>query len=278
MELPAQHLLLKLPQRRRGVETEIVAQPVAVAHVGGQRLDGAPRPGQGRDQQLDRPLPPRLLRNEGVEGGRGLGDPVQVQQQGRPVFSCRQPELLKPKGFRACEPLGELGERQAAPQRQCLIQERHRGGGSLCSAGLGKKVGEARRIDRRPGDVHEVARWPGDDDVRGRAERLTQPGDIGLQRVAGLRRRGLAEHVIDQAIQRHHLPRPQQQRAQQRPLACPGHGDMPPIDPDLERPQDAELHLMRHVVTPLLLDGKATIAASRHRRGCLHSVNRVIGT
>jgi hypothetical protein len=110
------------------------------------------------------------------------------------------------------------------------------------------------------------------------AERLTQPGDVGLQRVAGLRPWGLAEQVIDQAIRRHHLPRAQQQRAQQRPLACPGHGDTSPIDPDLERPQDAELHLMRHLATPLPLDGKATIAASRHRRGCLHSVNRVIGT
>src|SRR4029450_2404321 len=33
---------------------------------------------------------------------------------------------------------------------------------------------------------------------------------------------------------------------------------MPSIDPDLERPQDAELHLMQHLVTLLPLDGKAT--------------------
>jgi hypothetical protein len=124
LDLPAQHLLLKLPQRLRGVQAEIVAQPVAVAPVGGQRVDGAPRPGQGGDQQLDRSLVPRFLRDQGVEGGRGLGDPVQVQQQGRAVFPCCQPELLEPKGFRACERVGELGERRPAPQRQCLIQER----------------------------------------------------------------------------------------------------------------------------------------------------------
>ena len=48
LERPAQHLLLEPSQPGRGVEAELVAEPVAVAGEGGQRVDRSGRPGPGR--------------------------------------------------------------------------------------------------------------------------------------------------------------------------------------------------------------------------------------
>jgi hypothetical protein len=68
-----------------------------VAGQGGQRVAGPAGLGKGGDQKLHGPLAPRLFGGDGLERGRGLGGPVQPQQQGRPVLQGGHPELLEPE-------------------------------------------------------------------------------------------------------------------------------------------------------------------------------------
>jgi hypothetical protein len=56
--------------------------------------------------------------------------------------------------------------------------------------------------------------------------------------------RRLAEHPVDEPVHRDDVAAPEQERGQQRPLARSRHRDGPAGDPDLERPQDAELDLV----------------------------------
>ena len=100
-------------------------------------------------------------------------------------------------------------------------------------------------IDGVAGELQDVPGRPGRDGRRGRPEGLAQPGDVGLERVAGRPWRGLAEHLVDQPVHRDDGAATEQERRQQRPLARSRHREGPAGDPDLERPQDAELDLLR---------------------------------
>jgi hypothetical protein len=238
-EGPAQHLLLEPPQPGRGVQPELVTEPVAVAGQGGQRVAGPAGLGEGGGQQLHGPLAPRLLGGDGLQRGRGLGGPVQPQQQGRPVLQGGEPELLEPERLPAGEGRRELGVGRASPEGQRLVEEGQRGRGRSGRAGLVEQAGEALGVDGAGGDLEDIAGRPGGDDRRRRPEGLAQPDDIGLQRVAGLLGRRLAEHPVDEPVHRDDVAAPEQERGQQRPLARSRHRDGPAGDPDLERPQDA---------------------------------------
>jgi hypothetical protein len=78
-----------------------------------------------------------------------------------------------------------------------------------------------------------------------RSASTASPGDVGLQRVAGLPRRVLAEDLVDQPVHRDDVPAPQQEGGEQRPLADSRNREGPAGDPDLERPQDAQLNVLR---------------------------------
>ena len=74
---------------------------------------------------------------------------------------------------------------------------------------------------------------------------LAQPGDVGLQGIAGPPWRSLAEHVVDQPVHRDDGAASKQECRQQRPLARSRHREGPAGDPDLERAQDADIDLLR---------------------------------
>jgi hypothetical protein len=254
LQRPPQHLLLEPPQLRRRVEAELVAEPVAVAGEGGERLAGPAGLPEGGDQQGDGPFPPRLPGHDGLERGRGLGDPVQPEQQHRPVLLGGQPELVEAQRLPPGEGRRELGVGRAPPQRERPVQQREPGGGRTAGPGLAEQRGEALGVDGAGGHLEEVAGRPGGDHRPGRPEGLAEPDHVGLERVAGLPRRRLAEDVVDQPVQRDDVAAMEHERRQQRPLPRPRHPDGPSGDPDLERPQDAELDLVR-------LPGHASIIA-----------------
>jgi len=139
----------------------------------------------------------------------------------------------------------ELGKGRAAPQGERLVQQGERGLGRPGGAGLTEQRGEALGVDGVGRHLQQVPGRPGGDDGRRRPEGLAQPDDVGLEGVAGLPRRGLPEHLVDEPVHRDDVAAPQHERGQQRPLARPRHLDGPAGDPDLERPQDAELDLLR---------------------------------
>jgi hypothetical protein len=261
LERPPQHLLLEPLQPGRRVEAELVAEPVAVAGQGGERVGGTAGLGEGGDQQLDGPLPPWLLGRDDLEGGRGLGHSVQPEQQLRPVLLGGQAELVEAQGLPAGEGRRELGVGRASPEGEGLVKQPERGHGRPGAAGLAEQGGETLGVDRLAGHLEQVAGRPGGDDRPGRSEGLAEPDDVGLQRVPGLPGRGLAEHPVDQPLHRDDVAAVEQERGQQGPLASSRHLDGPAGDPHLERPQDAELDLVR-------LPGHPGIFASlRPRRG-----------
>ena len=183
--------------------------------------------------------------DDGLQGGRGLGDPVQPEQQHRPVLLGGQPELVEAQRLPPGEGRRELGVGRAPPQCERPVQQRERGRGRPGGPGLAEQGGEALGVDGVAGHLQDVAGRPGGDDRPGRSEGLAEPDDVGLQRVAGLPWRGLAEHLVDQPVHRDDVAAVEQERRQQRPLARSRHREGPAGDPDLERPQDAELDLLR---------------------------------
>jgi hypothetical protein len=229
---------------------KLLAQPIAVAGVRGQRVAGPAGLGKRGDQQLHGPLPPGLLRRDGLQRGRGLGQAAQPQQHGRTVLLGGQPQLPQAQRLPPRERLGELGVGRAAPQRQRLIQQRQRRRRRGRIARPDQQRTEALHVHRVPRQLQEVAGGPGDDHGRCRAERLAQPGGVGLQGVAGILRRPLAEQVVDQPLERDDAAAAQQQRGQQRPLPRPGHRDGPTGHPHLQRPQDAEIRLVLQAAHP----------------------------
>ena len=277
IEFRAQHLLLQALQPGRGVKAELVAEPLAVVGIGSERAAGPAGLGKCGHQELHGPLPPGFLRHDGLQRGRGLSQAAQADQQGRPVLLGGQPQLVQAKRLSPCERLGELGVCRAVPQRERLVQQRQRGRWLLRLAGQSEQRGEALHVDRLSRHVKDVAGCPGNHGGRSCTERLAQPGGVGLQGVAGLIGRLLAEDVVHEPIERDDGAAPEHERGEQRPLPRPGHLDGLARHPDLKRPQDTELHLVLHLVTPAPLHSGATGGAKGHGRDRRHSVKRVIG-
>jgi hypothetical protein len=136
--------------------------------------------GEGGDQQLHRPLPPRLGGRDGLQGGRGLGDAAQPEQQDRPVLLGGQPELVEAQRLPPGEGRRELGMGRAPPEGQRPVQQGERGRGRLGGAGPAEQGGEALGVDGVGRYLHHIAGRPGGDDRPRRPEGLAQPDDVGL--------------------------------------------------------------------------------------------------
>ena len=110
-------------QRRRGVEPQLVGQRLPVAPVDRQCVRDRPGGVEGPHQQLDAPLPQRMLREQAAEAGHGLAEPAGPEQRGRVVLAGPEPGLVE--GAR----LGDRQVRQvhpggAAPQVEGVARAR----------------------------------------------------------------------------------------------------------------------------------------------------------
>jgi hypothetical protein len=169
---PAQHLLLEPSQLGRGVEAELVAEPVAVAGICRQRVTGPAGLSEGGDQQLHGPLPPGFAGGDGLQGGGRLGDPAQPEQQDRPILLGGEPELLEAQRLASGKGRREFGIGRASPQSERPVQQRERGRGRFGGPRLAEQGGEAFGIDGVARDLEDVAGRPGGDDRRGQAKGL----------------------------------------------------------------------------------------------------------
>jgi hypothetical protein len=140
----------------------------------------------------------------------------------------------------------------------------------------GEQSSESLYVDRVPRHLQHVTGCPRDDDGRGRSQGMAQPRGVGLQRIASLLGRLLAEHLVNQPVERDDGAAAEQERGEQRPLPRPWHRDELARHPDLERPQDAELHLALQPGHPRTLHRHAHRRRQRSRRA-RYRVKRVIG-
>ena len=180
---PAQHREPRGVQRRTGVDTELVGEPLAGAVEHGQGLDLPPSRVQAPGQQGRGGLPQRLggqQRTQGVELRAGFAE---KQSSVGGQFDGRRAQLVEPGGGHvAARKPADVRQRWTAPQRRRLDEQRA-GLRGVEAAGRGDERLEPERVDVVRVDGQPVAARNGLDDVG--AERPAQPRHECLQRVGG---------------------------------------------------------------------------------------------
>ena len=83
------------------------------------------------------------------------------------------------------------------------------------------------------------------------AERLAQPGDLNSQHPVCRCRRLVAEQLRDQLVARDDPVSVAEQQPKQRSLPWTAHPYQGTIEPDLERPKNAEHRASAHPIPPL---------------------------
>ena len=160
------------------------------------------------------------------------------------VFDRRGPRFFEPGDHRSRERIvGEVDERGAAPQRECVAQHvRGRLGVALVQGGAAfrREPVEPGRVERVAWQVEGVATAACRDPVL--PQRAPQARDVDLQVVA--RRDALAApDVFEELVGRHRMSLCQrevdEQRARTRAADVDGNAV---VVEHLERPQDPELH------------------------------------
>ena len=148
--------------------------------------------------------------------------------------------------------VGDIGQGGAAPQRESALE---RAGGLLRAAGgelaatLGDELLEPVRVDPLTIERQPIAALVRDHDSFplgatpvGRGQRLAQPRDLHIQRLARTGRRSLAPQVVDEPIDAQCLVDVEEQEHQQHALPAAAQCDDPTLVEHLEWTEDAEIH------------------------------------
>ena len=162
-----------------------------------------------------------------------------------PLLDRRGPLLLELRTFRAGDRVVEVGERRAAPQAQCLLQQLGRAFG-VETARVGDELLEPLEIEAAGLDAGEVAGRLRDDRVA--ADRLPELRDVNLERRRGGVGRRSAPELVDQPVARDDAVRVQQQERKERALLRASECDRAPVLGSLERAEnpvvDARVRLL----------------------------------
>ena len=160
-----------------------------------------------------------------------------------PLLDRRGPELPEMGDLAAQRVLvGEIVERGAAPERvgDAVEADCGRGIRGDAPAGRGDVRLEAAQVELLGFGVQDVAARPVLQPIG--AERLAQARDVGLQHVAGRRRRGLGPDLLDQAVRRDDGACAQEQEREHGPLLGSAERDRRVAGPHLQRPKQPEVH------------------------------------
>ena len=223
------------------LQSELPRQLVPGRPVGAQglRLTSGP-------VEREHELPPQAL-TEGMVGDQDLqlADEIRMATGGEigvdALLERDEAQLLKSGDLRLQPPLvDQVGQRWAAPQCERLVQLARRRD-RVGQARLAAQPLKVRKVELGRTDAQDVPRRPRVEPVR--AQLRAQPRDIGLDALRGRRRRRLLPQVGEQAIGRDDLAGVQDQNREQRPLFDPSEGKRALAVDDLQRAEDAEVHL-----------------------------------
>ncbi|MCJ8503509.1 hypothetical protein MRU69_01335 [Kocuria flava] len=237
---------LQVLQGRGGIQAQLAGEAPAQRGVALERLGRPPGAVEGGHEQPVGALPQRLPDHEVLEGGHRVVDRPGAQRQHRPVLHGPQAQLLQARGLGGGETVvGELGVGGPAPQRQRLVEDpgrlRRRHPGGPGAQGL-----EPAGVDRPGRQRQPVARRPGPHGLS--AQDRAQPRDDGVQRPAGAGRSVVAPHGLDEGVHGDRVRGVDDERGEGRARPRAGQRDRCSGAPDLERPQDADLHgVLSHV-------------------------------
>ena len=192
----------------------------------------------------------RQLANEvGVTAGRKVGVDPELHRL--------EPHLVELADRVAREGLVlEIGQRATPPHAERLAQRGCRGGGVAAlqpSARLGHEALEAQQIEILVANLDQVARRHGADHARLavalRLEQLPEPRDMRLERRGRVLGRIVAPELVDEPVRRDHLVGVEQQQHQHPALAGPAEVQRRPVEPRLQRAEDAEVALAAQAAT-----------------------------
>lgn len=199
---------LELLQRAARLQTELLAQQLSRAAVGGERIGLATRPVEGQHQLATQPLLQRVDCDEGFELGDQVGDVTDREVCLDPVLHRGEPELLQASDLVLRElEQAQVGQGGPAPERERLAQRR--GGADRISGGERVATPLEQTLEHR--DV-ELIRSCVEDVASGArldrpiaAERPSQARDRRLHGVGGRGRRLLPEELVERSLARHVL-------------------------------------------------------------------------
>src|SRR5712691_8431217 len=162
-----------------------------------------------------------------------------------PLAHHTQVELFETANLAARKRLvGEVGERRSAPQRERLAQQQRRAlgvAGSLCSSPFLEPLPEAVDVELARRNAEGVASCLRLQTVV--AQDAAQLRHVVLEDLRRRRRRLVGPELVDQRVGRQRLIRMDQQKCEQRSLLAAPDRELSPVATDLERTEDAEIHL-----------------------------------
>ena len=243
----AQDCLLELLERWARVDPELLDEYAPGLLVRLQRLGLTPGPVERQHQLAPQPLPQRVLGHKRLH----LADEIRVTAEREigldALLERHEPQLLEARDRRLGERLvREVGKRLPTPQRERRAQEPCRllrVAGRACSARAIELALEARDVELVRLDSGDVPGWTGRDHglAAGLSQSFTQLGDVDLDDLRGRRRRLVAPELVDQAVNRNDLVRPQQEDGEQRTLLRSSERQDTSTVSDLERAEKPEV-------------------------------------
>ncbi len=198
----------------------------------------------------------RMLRDELLELGAQGGVPAGGQFGVDPVLDHLQPERLESLNLESGERLElQIGQRPTAPQRLRFPQQPRSPGRVAVPQRLppvGYLLLERVQVQLAIRDPQQIAGRLGQQPRLAVAfgERLAEPGDLNPQHPLRSGRGLIAEQFIDQLVAGDDAVGVAQQQPEQRPLPRPADPYRGTIEPDLERPENAEHQASAHPDPP----------------------------
>jgi hypothetical protein len=175
-----------------------------------------------------------VLEDERLELADELGMSPEREIRVDSLLERGEPQLLETSDLDLREGLvREVGERGTPPERQCLAE-------AVRVASLEQPL-EPVEIELSRLEPDRVPRRAREDPVG--AQDLPELRDVVLERVGGRARRLARPELVDEAVGGDDLCAPRQEQREHRPLPRAPERQLLPVGDDLERSQDAELHL-----------------------------------
>ena len=247
VELASDDLVVELPERRRGLDAELVAHGAPVALVHGEGVGPPPGAGQRPQQQEVGPLVERLVRRHRLQVGDHLGVAPEVEEGVGPLLGGPLADLAEAERLDAgVVDVAQLLVGGAAPPGQDVVEPRHRGRRVLGSPAAGVVHGrlEPHGVDLLRLEAEPVAGGIALDGAVG--QELPEPEHVGLEGGLVVGRQPVGPQEVRQLVDGRHLAPTEGQRGEEPSLERAAGRDVGAGAPEHHPPQHLDVHRVGH--------------------------------
>ena len=243
----AEDSLFQLAHPSARLEPELAERPMRVV-IGPERLRLAATAVERHHQLLTETLPVRVRVDQRLQRAHHVRMPARRQLHLDDVLDAGQPQLLESHDLASrLTRIAQLLQRLSTELRKRLSKRQHglsgllRAGASACRLNL-PCVETLLAYD-------ELIASPGREDPLS-SERLSQRAHVALHDLRCRWRRMLGPERVGDAVGRERLVRVQEQQREERTRATWRKLQPAGLPPNLQRPEDAELHQLSVTLTP----------------------------